>query len=97
MVEYNKNLREIDFNTIGLVFPVHAWGLPEAVIKFVMELKPALPAYVFAIAVNAGQVSATLLQLARILRRKAVVLLTGFSITMPSHYIPWGGHGPKAE
>lgn len=97
MVDYRKEKAEIDFKIVGLVFPVHAWGLPTPVINFVKELKTVTPEYVFAVAVNAGQVSATLVQLERILKKKGITLSSGFEIPMPSNYIPWGGPGPKAE
>jgi len=76
---------------IGLVFPVHIWGMPSLVIDFVhrLELKPAK--YYFAVAVNAGQVAATLLQLKKMMRARGLNLSAGFSINLPSNYIPWGG------
>jgi ferredoxin len=76
---------------IGLIFPVHVWGMPPLVIDFVnrLELKPAK--YYFAIAVNAGQVAATLLQLKKLMRARGLNLFAGFSIGLPSNYIPWGG------
>ena len=86
-----------DSKVLGLVFPVHAWGLPTPVIKFAGELKVVGPEYVFAVAVNAGQVSNTLVQLRRILSRRGIHLASGFDIPMPSNYIPWGGPGPREE
>jgi ferredoxin len=76
---------------IGLVFPVHIWGMPSLVIDFVnrLEVKPAN--YYFAIAANAGQVAATLLQLKKMMQARGLNLSAGFSINLPSNYIPWGG------
>lgn len=79
------------FQTIGLVFPVHIWGLPRIVIDFVQRLNAQSAKYYFALAVNAGQVAATLLQLQKIFSAKGLVLNAGFSLDMPSNYIPWGG------
>ena len=42
-------------------------------------------------AVNAGQVAATLIQLKKMLQGKGINLSAGFSVCMPSNYIPWGG------
>ena len=76
---------------IGIIFPVHIWGLPAPIIDFVGRLEAENNKYFFALAVNAGQVAATLLQLEKILRQKNLTLHSGFSICMPSNYIPWGG------
>ncbi|OGR66863.1 MAG: hypothetical protein A2081_03055 [Elusimicrobia bacterium GWC2_61_19] len=78
-----------DAEAIGLVFPVHMWGLPRRVIDFVGHL-PAGRRY-FALAVNAGQVAGTLTQLKKIMKARGLVLSAGFGIVMPSNYIPWGG------
>lgn len=76
---------------VGLVFPVHLWGLPLRAIDFVQRLIADPAKYYFAVAVNAGQVAATLIQLKKILQEKGVDLSAGFSICLPSNYIPWGG------
>jgi ferredoxin len=80
--------------TVGLVFPVHMWGVPALVLRFAERLKESGPDYLFAVAVNAGQVSATLVQLKNILAGYGLKLSSGFEIVMPSNYIPWGGPGP---
>ena len=76
---------------IGLVFPVHIWGVPPPVVKFVRWLTVDPAQYLFGLAVNAGQPAATLIQLESILREKQLCLSSGFSINLPSNYIPWGG------
>ncbi len=75
----------------GLVFPVHIWGLPRRVVDFASRLALKPSEYYFALAVNAGQVAATLLQLQRLMLRSGLRLAGGFDIPMPSNYIPWGG------
>lgn len=80
---------------IGLLFPVHIWGLPRRVIAFLETLANDPSRYCFAVAVNAGQVAATLLQLERLMQVEGLTLSSGFQIVMPSNYIPWGGPGPK--
>jgi ferredoxin len=92
-----KGKKAIDSRVIGLVFPVHIWGVPARIIEFVSELKALQPDYVFAIAVNAGQVANTLVQLKKVLIKNGLDLSMGFEITMPSNYIPWGGPGTKEE
>jgi ferredoxin len=83
--------------TVGLVFPVYIWGVPAPVIRFLDKLKGAGPEYLFAVAVNGGQVSNTLVQLAKLSSERGLVLSAGFSLKTPSNYIPWGGPGPKEK
>ena len=82
---------------IGLVFPVHIWGVPTRVLKFLDQLKPADDAYLFAAATNGGQVSNTLIQLAKELENRDLSLSAGWSVHLPSNYIPWGGPGPEEK
>jgi ferredoxin/flavodoxin len=89
--------KTIDANVIGLVFPVHIWGVPHRILQFVKELEGKQADYVFAIAVNAGQFANTLVQLKKILSESGLNLAAGFEITMPSNYIPWGGPGSKEK
>lgn len=79
---------------VGLVFPVHIWGVPGRVVRFSKELSVMPGAYAFSVAVNGGQVSNTLIQLERILAERGVKLSAGFDVRMPSNYIPLGGPGP---
>ncbi len=84
-------------DNIGLVFPVHMWGLPLRVISFVRKIADGAGRYHFAVAVNAGQVAATLVQLKELLNQKGITLSSGFSVCMPSNYIPWGGAPPEEK
>jgi Pyruvate/2-oxoacid:ferredoxin oxidoreductase delta subunit len=79
---------------VGIIFPVHIWGLPHHVIQFSEHLRVNPNTYLFALAVNAGQVAATLLQLQRLISIQGWSLASGYSIAMPTNYIPWGGPGP---
>ena len=88
--------RILDSTVIGMVFPVHIWGVPRRVLKFLEDIKSASPEYIFAVAVNGGQVSNTLVQLKKFMESKDLFLSNGWSIQMPSNYIPWGGPGSEA-
>lgn len=92
MVECEKD-NGLDYSEVlGLIFPVHIWGVPGRVVRFVRrlhDLRP--PAYCFAIAVHAGQVSNTLVELKGLLKREGIALASGFEIEMPTNYLPWGG------
>ena len=81
----------VDCDRIGLVFPVHMWGLPRRVVEFIRQLKPLPNCYFFALALNAGQVAGTLLQLEKLLARQNNVLGSGFGLSSPSNYILWNG------
>lgn len=85
---------ELEADRVGIIFPVHIWGLPARVIRFVNRLKVKSKSYLFAIAVNAGQPAATLLQLQKLISARKLSLSSGYSIVLPSNYIPWGGPGP---
>jgi ferredoxin len=82
---------------VGLVFPVHMWGVPGAVLGFISRLDLPPDAYCFAAAVNAGEVSNTLIQLEKQLKKRGIRLSAGIDIVMPSNYVPWGGPGPDEE
>jgi len=82
-------------DAIGIIFPVHIWGLPQQVITFVNALAIDTSKYYFALAVNAGQVAATLLQLQELIKSRGLLLSSGFDIVMPTNYIPWSGPGPE--
>jgi ferredoxin len=80
--------------SVGIVFPVHAWGLPPRIIEFARRANVTRESYIFGVATHAGQVSDTLLQLKRKLHARGLRLSAGFEVKMPSNYIPWGGPGP---
>jgi ferredoxin len=120
----------LEADKVGIVFPVHIWGLPRRVIQFVnhLQVNPSTPrpegqgllrvdpeprfltsflkmglgaaervkpeTYFFALAVNAGQVAATLLQMKKLMSTRQFSLALGYSVVMPTNYIPWGGPGP---
>jgi len=85
---------EVEADRVGIIFPVHIWGLPSRVIQFISHLRVKPGTYLFALAVNAGQVAATLLQLQKLMSTRKMSLALGHSIVLPSNYIPWGGPGP---
>ena len=84
----------VEVDRVGVIFPVHIWGLPLRVIQFVNHLQVEPETYLFALAVNAGQPAATLLQLQKLMSTRGLSLALGYSIVTPSNYIPWGGPGP---
>jgi len=88
---------KIDSERVGIVFPVHMWGLPHRIVDFIKTMPVEGSRYYFALAVNAGQVAGTLLQLRKMMKARGLTLAAGFDILTPSNYIPWGGAAPVEE
>ncbi|OGP62903.1 MAG: hypothetical protein A2V65_06365 [Deltaproteobacteria bacterium RBG_13_49_15] len=84
---------KVEVDGVGVIFPVHIWGLPVRVIQFINHLQVNPGTHFFALAVNAGQPAATLLQLQKLMATCQRSLALGYSIVMPSNYTPWGGPG----
>ncbi len=84
---------KVQAEAVGIIFPVHIWGLPSRVIQFANHLKGKPGQFFFAVAVNAEQPAATLLQLQRLMASCGLSLSLGYSVVLPSNYIPWGGPG----
>jgi ferredoxin len=93
MPHLSRDLK-VEADGVGIIFPVHIWGLPIRVVQFINHLQVKPETYFFALAVNAGQPAATLLQLQKLMSTRGWSLAVGYSIVMPSNYIPWGGPGP---
>jgi len=93
-VPYLSTDFKVEADGVGIIFPVHIWGLPIRVIQFINHLQVNPKTYFFALAVNAGQPAATLLQLQKLMSTRQQSLALGYSIVMPSNYTPWGGPGP---
>ncbi|MDD2234735.1 MAG: EFR1 family ferrodoxin [Desulfitobacteriaceae bacterium] len=91
MVNWNKKQHIVESRRIGLIFPVYMWGVPRRVLEFLDQLPAKNAEYIFAVANNAGQVANTLVQLDKTMQAKGLLLSSGWSIVMPSNYIPWGG------
>jgi ferredoxin len=96
-IKNKKILNSDHYDAVGLVFPVHMWGIPYPVMEFLKIFRFDPEKYYFAYAVNAGQVSRTLIQLDKILKSNGAVLHAGYDIVMPSNYIPWGGPGSESQ
>jgi len=95
--DFERDRGKISSEIIGLAFPVHIWGVPDPVVRFVNQLTDLPANYFFALATNGGQVSNTLVQLEKIMKARDLRLSSGFEITLPSNYIPWGGPGSQEK
>jgi flavodoxin/NAD-dependent dihydropyrimidine dehydrogenase PreA subunit len=67
---------------IGLVFPVHIFGVPVAVADFIERLSVPADAFIFAVATNGGMACATLKQMEQLMERRSMKLSAGFELKM---------------
>lgn len=75
-------------DSIGLVFPVYAFGLPGAVKRFMKRLSCKNKGkYIFAAATSGGRVAGALVLTRRMLRARGLRLSAGYSVVMPTNMI----------
>jgi ferredoxin len=67
---------------VGLVFPVHMWGVPAYVVRFIRKLTVPKGAYMFAVATSGGMPCGTLKQTKRLFTEQGLQLAAGFSLSM---------------
>ncbi len=70
-----------DAQTLGLVFPIHAWGVPEPVLDFVRKLS-GRPVFSFAVCTCGGEAGAAMEKLRRVFPLDSV-----YSLEMPNNYV----------
>jgi ferredoxin len=70
---------------IGLIFPVHMWGVPGMVARFIKRLEVPSEAYIFAVATHGGMPLGTLKQTQRLFAEQGLKLAAGFSLTIVSN------------
>ena len=71
----------IDNQTIGIVFPIHAWGVPEPVLEFVKKLA-GKPAFTFGVCSCGDEAGYAMEKLS-----SRFPLNSAYSVAMPSNYI----------
>jgi NAD-dependent dihydropyrimidine dehydrogenase PreA subunit/flavodoxin len=71
----------IDGQTIGIVFPIYAWGVPEPVLGFVKELK-GKAVFTFGVCTCGGEAGNAMEKL-----NKEFSLNSSYSVIMPGNYI----------
>lgn len=67
---------------VGIVFPVHMWGVPGMVTRLIGRLEVSPQAYIFAVATSGGMPLGTLKQTRRLFADRGMKLAAGFSLTM---------------
>ncbi len=86
MVGWANKRHIIKSRRIGLVFPVHIWGVPGRVLEFLDQLPAKDAGYIFAVASNGGQVANTLVQLAVFCKNFFTKVASYFSIVLQLHF-----------
>ncbi|HNX90277.1 MAG TPA: EFR1 family ferrodoxin [Candidatus Omnitrophota bacterium] len=81
--------------TIGIVCPVYAFGLPFAVVDFIKKIKDSKDRYFFAVVNFGGMGGSALHIMEKTLAERGIALSSGFGIKMPDNYIPWMGEIDK--
>ncbi|MBU5676127.1 EFR1 family ferrodoxin [Alkaliphilus sp. MSJ-5] len=81
-----------DDEKIGFVFPVYAWGAPKMVLDFIAKLKLSnfKDNYVFAVATCGENIGSTMKAFEDKLKKRNIILNSGFSVVMPSNYMIMG-------
>ena len=76
--------------TLGFVFPIHAWGPPQTLLDIIrrMELINFDGQYVFALATCGDSAGAAMSVMARELGKKGLPLDSRWEIAMPNNYLP---------
>jgi len=79
-----------DADTVGIVYPVYAFGVPLIVERFIERLELRKDQYVFLVANYAGMQGAGLTRAYRLLKHKGISTKAGFGLVMPNNYTPFG-------
>ena len=90
---YRKDGAAPAAQTVGIVFPVHAWGAPRTVAEFVGKLNLRGAQYVFAVASCGGTPGGSLRWLRRAIRKNGGQLHAGF-VVRSTGYMETGGDDP---
>jgi flavodoxin len=76
------------YNSIGFVYPVYFWGLPNAVVKFITNIKFSANSYYYTISTSSGSPGNGLSQLNELLKKHHTIKLSyGKNIVMQTNYI----------
>ncbi|MFA5199427.1 MAG: EFR1 family ferrodoxin [Candidatus Omnitrophota bacterium] len=83
-----KDNREQPFDTVGIVYPVYMFGLPQIIEKFLKNINLRPSAYIFSVATLGGLPGRAHTLVKNILQKRGLKLAAGFSVLMPGNYTP---------
>jgi ferredoxin len=75
-------------STVGVVFPVHAFGLPRMVTEILRRMPLAADAYVFTVATAAALPGSVHRQAEEVLASRGIRLAAGWTVRMPLSFAP---------
>lgn len=79
---------DVQANSVGFVFPVYLWGMPNIVEDFIKSIKnTAFSGYLYAIATYYKDPGDAIGQIMRLLKRNGLRLSAGFTVSMPGNNI----------
>lgn len=73
--------------TVGIVFPIHAWGPPRLVLDFISRLKVDGHPYIFSVSTCGDEEGNATKLLQKALVRRGLTLASAFCLKMPNNYI----------
>lgn len=77
-----------DGETVGIFYPVHAFGAPAVVHRFLSRLSVKPSSWVYLVLDSAGTPLGAAAQCRRILKKRGIRLDASFSVKMPGNYPP---------
>ena len=89
LADYPQDGQEIEAGeTLGIVFPVYAWGIPSVVSQWLDAVRfSSKPAYVYFVCTCGDDTGKTAELVERALSAKGLVCYAGFSVQMPNTYV----------
>ncbi|MGC4018296.1 MAG: EFR1 family ferrodoxin [Muricomes sp.] len=84
---YEKGMKEIHAETVGFIFPVHAFSLPRLVERFIESLSFKPGTYIFALATRGGSSCRVFEEINKILSQKGLLLHCSSFVEMPNNYL----------
>jgi ferredoxin len=80
---------DLSADTIGVVFPVYLWGMPEIISQFIRRMNKNAGKYFFSVATYKSQAGNVIGQVEQEMRKSGNKLSAGFTVPMPGNNIIW--------
>ena len=93
----NKDKIYTTAESIGFVFPIHAFTMPAPVKQFLERLDTTSSKYIFAVATRGGSPCRVFPQIDKILNKNGKALNAQFYVNMPNNYLPTFQMATKEE
>jgi ferredoxin/flavodoxin len=84
---------------VGFCFPIHAWGVPPVVVRFIerLQLEHYRCNYIYFCCTCGDDIGKTREEMEQLIARKGWQLQAGFSVQMPNTYVALPGFNVDAE